>query len=71
MLTVGSFLSYAIPDYMLIMRYDSKSGEYDGLYNVIDFEIKYGNRYVSSFNITCNGYLVLELKEETKWNIKK
>lgn len=63
MLTVSAFLSYAIPDDIRIGVYDSKTEYYDGLYDVLSFEAKFGHRRLDSFNI-MSGYLLIELKEE-------
>lgn len=63
MLTVGAFLSYAIPDNMRIGVYDSTMEQYDGLYDVISCAAKFGHRRMASFDI-MHGYLLIELEEE-------
>ena len=63
MLTVGAFLSYAIPDNIRVGVYDSKREEYDGLYDIVSCEETFGYRRLASFDIV-NGYLLLELEEE-------
>lgn len=64
MLTVGAFLSYAIPDNMRIGVYEESSDKYDGLYDVLSCDAKFGNRRLISFDI-MSGYLLIELEEET------
>lgn len=64
MLTVGAFLSYAIPDNMRIGVYEESSDKYDGLYDVLSCGAKFGNRRLISFDI-MSGYLLIELEEKT------
>lgn len=63
MLTVGAFLSYAIPDNMRIGIYEKDSDKYDGLYDVLSCNAKFGYRRMISFDI-MSGYLLIELEEE-------
>lgn len=63
MITVGAFLSYAIPDTMRIGVYKAKTNEYDGLYDVTTCDKTFGHRQLDSFDIK-GGYLVLYLEEE-------
>lgn len=66
MLTVGAFLSYAIPDTMLVAVFDSRSEEYEGCYDVPTCYKMFGHRQLDSFNIK-GGCLALYLEVETKW----
>lgn len=63
MITVGAFLSYAEPN-MLVMRYNARTKEYEGLYSVDDFVNVYRKRKIDWFDITNSGYLVIVLEEE-------
>lgn len=63
MITVGAFLSYAVPS-TLVMRYNTQTKEYEGLYSVDDFVDVYRKRKIDWFDITNSGYLVIVLEEE-------
>lgn len=63
MITVGAFLSCAEPN-MLVMRYNTQTKEYEGLYSVDDFINVYCERKIHWFDITNSGYLVIVLEEE-------
>jgi hypothetical protein len=62
MITVSAFLSYA-DSKLLVQRFDEKTQEYDGLYNIDEFIDRYGDEGVNWFSITNgNGYLVIVLE---------
>lgn len=63
MLTVGAFLSYAIPDTMLVAVFESRSEEYNGVYDVPTCYKTFGHRQLASFDIK-GGCLALYLEEE-------
>lgn len=63
MITVGAFLSYAVPS-MLVMRHNTQTKEFEGLYSVDDFVNAYCERKIDWFDITNFGYLVIVLEEE-------
>ena len=63
MITVGSFLSYAAPN-TLVMRYNTQTKEFEGLYSVDDFVNVYCERKIDWFDITNSGYLVIVLEGE-------
>lgn len=63
MLTVGSFLSYAIPDTMVVAVFESRSEEYNGVYDVPTCYKMLGHRQLDSYDIK-GGCLALYLEEE-------
>lgn len=63
MITVGAFLSYAEPS-MLVMRYNTQTEEFGGLYSVDEFVNIYCERKIDWFDITNSGYLAIVLEEE-------
>ena len=63
MLTVGAFLSYAVSS-TLVMRYNTQTKEYEGLFSIDDFVNVYSKRKIEWFDITNSGYLVIVLEEE-------
>lgn len=63
MITVGAFLSYAIPDNILVGVYEERSEEYKGIYDVFTCDKTFGHRRLVSFDI-LGSCLVMYLEEE-------